>query len=82
MYIECTTSRVNLTCKLWAVGGNDQRMFVYCDRCTPLVQRLIIGKAVHVCGRGYGGTLLPAQFCCDPKVDIKSFLKNTETYIL
>lgn len=53
--IECITPRVNPKYKLWAEGSNDQCMFTYCNRCTLLGQMLIMGEAVHACGRGYMG---------------------------
>lgn len=49
--------------------GNDGCKFIDCNKYTTLVRMLIM----RVCGKRIcGNSILPAQFCCDSKADLKN----------
>lgn len=53
--------------------GNDGYKFIDCYKYTTLMWMLIMKYTMRVCGkRVCGNSILPAQFCCDPKTDLKN----------
>ena len=73
---ECKILRVhsNVIYGLWMVMMNQCR-FISCNKHRVLVGLLVMGEAVCVCG-GVSGDIweiyvVPSQFCCEPKTDLK-----------
>lgn len=49
-----------------------QGRFIHCNKCTALVEELVMGEALHVSGQEvYENSVLAAQFCCEPKTLLK-----------